>query len=64
MSTGLLVVVSAQLQLSLIAMRANRFTRCLTLLRRSTSRFTRTAEKFVARELGASSVWMSSTPTV
>ncbi|MEY4548185.1 MAG: hypothetical protein RL685_4380 [Pseudomonadota bacterium] len=35
-STGLLVAVSAQLQLSLIAMRANRFTRCLTLLRRST----------------------------
>lgn len=35
-STALLVAVSAQLQLGLRAMRSNRFTSCLTLLRRST----------------------------
>ena len=35
-STALLVAVSAQLQLGLVAMRSNRFTRCLNLLRRST----------------------------
>lgn len=35
-STALLVAVSAQLQLGLRAMRSNRFTSCLALLRRST----------------------------
>jgi heme/copper-type cytochrome/quinol oxidase subunit 3 len=35
-STGLLVAVSAQLQLALGAVRSNRFTSCLTLLQRGT----------------------------